>query len=393
MRKIDQHIYIANLISKNQLEVINDKESAELNRWRSESSNEDLFRAINEKEGREERKRIIESTSLDFEWNKFNDKQRFVRRRLIGIKILQYAAVLLPVLIASYFFIFLSDRSIVIEKQTVSEVIVPGESKAELILSNGKKIDLSRTKDYSLRETNGTNIKNIENKLSYLKDSLSYDDKPLYNKINIPKGGEYLVTLSDGTKVWMNSMSSLKYPVNFGKNNRLVELSGEAFFEVTKDKNRPFIVKMKGYNVKVLGTSFNISAYHDEELIHTTLATGRVEISGLLGKEKEKYRILPGEQFVLNKYTRNTMIKDVDVRVVTAWKDGCFMFDETKFEDVLLELQRWYGVEIFYNNNDIKEEVFTGKLPKFENLNTILKMMSKVGNIKYRLKGNVLYIE
>ena len=302
-------------------------------------------------------------------------------------RILPYAAVVL--LLFGGVFCFLMNRSGEVREE-VPVALSAGGKYAELILANGQKVDLHEGMEMKLRERS-SNIQVKGNVVYYEenKDSVTLGE---YNMIRTPLGGEYSLTLADGTKVWLNAMSELRYPVAFGEGVREVELKGEAYFEVEKNEGKPFIVKTDEFNVRVLGTSFNISAYLDSPLAHTTLCSGHVRINDRTNPGKE-VDILPGEQLLFHRDNREMSVREVDTDVFVSWREGFFQFDNNTVEEVFTILQRWDNIQVFYANVEVRQELFTGKLPRFDNLQIIIDLIERVSDLKIEVRGKMIYID
>ena len=302
-------------------------------------------------------------------------------------RILPYAAVVL--LLFGGVFCFLMNRSGEVREE-VPVALSAGGKYAELILANRQKVDLHEGMEMKLRERS-SNIQVKGNVVYYEenKDSVTLGE---YNMIRTPLGGEYSLTLADGTKVWLNAMSELRYPVAFGEGVREVELKGEAYFEVEKNEGKPFIVKTDEFNVRVLGTSFNISAYLDSPLAHTTLCSGHVRINDRTNPGKE-VDILPGEQLLFHRDNREISVREVDTDVFVSWREGFFQFDNNTVEEVFTILQRWYNIQVFYANVEVRQELFTGKLPRFDNLQIIIDLIERVSDLKIEVRGKMIYID
>lgn len=302
-------------------------------------------------------------------------------------RILPYAAVVL--LLFGGVFCFLMNRSGEVREE-VPVALSAGGKYAELILANGQKVDLHEGMEMKLRERS-SNIQVKGNVVYYEenKDSVTLGE---YNMIRTPLGGEYSLTLADGTKVWLNAMSELRYPVAFGEGVREVELKGEAYFEVEKNEGKPFIVKTDEFNVRVLETSFNISAYLDSPLAHTTLCSGHVRINDRMNPGKE-VDILPGEQLLFHRDNREMSVREVDTDVFVSWREGFFQFDNNTVEEVFTILQRWYNIQVFYANVEVRQELFTGKLPRFDNLQIIIDLIERVSDLKIEVRGKMIYID
>jgi len=276
------------------------------------------------------------------------------------------------------------------KKQYAENKIMAGSKKAILVLEDGKTVDLIKNEKNDIVQS-GVVISINKKQLTYKVDGST--EKPTlaetYNTIVIPKAGEYSFTLADGTKVWVNSNTKLKYPVKFIGNKRLVYLEGEAYFEVTKDKNKPFIVKTyAGMEVEVLGTKFNIEAYKGNDNIKTTLLSGKVRVN----KAKEESILKPNQQAVFDRMSGEIVKRDVDAYRYIAWKEGKFLFDNERLEDIMIKLSRWYNVEVFYMNQEVKDFHFTGDMERYSDIATILKLIEQSTNIRFRIKNNTIII-
>lgn len=261
--------------------------------------------------------------------------------------------------------------------------------KAILVLEDGKQIDLTQ---YNVKDISqsGVVISMNEQELVYnVNDSITPTLKEIYNTIIIPKAGEYSFMLADGTKVWVNSDTKLRYPVKFLGDKRVVYLEGEAYFEVRKNENKPFIVRtFAGVDVEVLGTKFNVEAYKDSEKIKTTLIAGKVDVS----KGEKSHILTPNQQLVFNMQSNTMVKKEVDAYMFVAWKDGKFLFENEKLETIMMKLSRWYNVEVFYMNQDVKDFHFTGDMERYEDISTILKLIEESTDIKFRIKEKTIII-
>eukprot|EP01133_Synstelium_polycarpum_P011688 gene11688-13647_t len=257
--------------------------------------------------------------------------------------------------------------------------IAPGSNQAILTLSNGSKISLSEADNGKLAEQAGISITKINGRLVYeLKDvdvNPGPDQKNLTNIISTPKGGQYQIALPDGTKVWLNSASSLKFPPSFKKQQeRQVELNGEAYFEVAKDKKSPFRVITKNQTVQVFGTHFNVNSYNDEENIKTTLLEGSVRVSVHSGHAQPEAQFLkPGQQSSLNS-SGKIEITPANIEQVMAWKNGYFHFEKDNLFTVMRQLERWYNVEVIYQGLNSDDE-FVGDIPRSVHLSEALKIL------------------
>jgi transmembrane sensor len=277
--------------------------------------------------------------------------------------------------------------------------VAPGGNKAILVLANGAKITLTDAADGELARQPGISIrKTKDGQLVYtVIDGNSSAGKSRstenYNTISTPLGGQYQINLPDGTKVWLNAASSLKFPASFASlRERRVELSGEAYFEVVHDKRLPFIVKTSRQEVRVLGTHFNINSYDDDASTKTTLLQGSVLVHGLRkkpGQEERDFAVLkPGQQSTLD---RSITVSEADVEMVTAWKDGNFLFNDTDLPSIMKQLARWYNVDIDYSNVPA-DRIFTGFISRDVNLSKVLEMLEVTGGIKFKIDNKTIKI-
>ena len=259
--------------------------------------------------------------------------------------------------------------------------IAPGGNKATLKLADGTVIILDSVENGSLAQQGSTKIIKLNSgQLSYSKAGTAID-KILFNTISTPRGGQYRVILSDGTSVWLNAASSLRFPTAFAGPERSVELTGEGYFEVASNKTMPFHVKVNGTDVMVTGTHFNIMAYSDEKDMQTTLLEGKVSVTPVNGKQE---RLEPGKQAIINNVTHTVKLKEANLEMVMAWKNGFFHFRESNIRDVMRQLERWYDVDVEYETTGTEQD-FTGIIPRAQNASSILKTLELTGTVHFRI--------
>ncbi len=267
----------------------------------------------------------------------------------------------------------------------------PGKDKAYLSLYDGTKIDLEDRETQQLLNRHGIS-NDIENgELTYHTANSSSG----YSTLITPLGGQYKVTLPDGSKAWLNAGSTLKFPNTFDRGRRSVEMAGEVYFEIATDRKNPFIVTVKGTGdqketeVKVLGTHFNISSYADEPQLKTTLLEGSVEIK----HESTTKRLKPGQQALIgqNSKDQEISIKNVDTRAAIAWKDGRFEFNNN-IKDIMRQIARWYDVEVQYED-DIEDKSFGGSIPRANNVSEVLRMLELTGEIRFAVEGRTIIVK
>ena len=267
-----------------------------------------------------------------------------------------------------------------------AEHVIPAGSKSAVLkLADGRVVKIGQ-ESMSIRETGGSVVTYEGGLLSYSSDSIV--PKELFNELEVPVGGECFVRLDDGTEVWLNAGSKLKFPTIFKGDQRVVELEGEAYFEVRKDEAHPFIVKTVSMNVRVLGTSFNVRSYVNEHDVTATLVEGKVAVSD---GEVEKM-LVPGEQAVYIKETGKMEVKEVDVSLYTAWHSGKFIFRNETLEDMMIYLSRWYGFKYRFIDDQAKRVQLGARLDRYDNMNPIVEMLRKTGLVNVTQVDDMLYI-
>lgn len=267
-----------------------------------------------------------------------------------------------------------------IQVKAFANDIPAGSNKAYLTLANGKKLALTNSANGTLAEEAGIKItKTADGQLVYTIADQGKKGIAGYNSIETPRGGLYQLNLPDGTKIWINSASSLKYPASFASlKERRVELSGEAYFEVAKDKTHPFIVKSGRQEIQVLGTHFDVNAYPDEQLIKTTLLEGSVKLNKQVVLKPGEQSSLTGEKFT---------VKAVNVNDAVDWKNGEFVFTNESLTSILKKVSRWYDVEIKYVRTPANMPTFTGSVSRSENISGVLKMLEETSNVRFSIEG------
>lgn len=268
--------------------------------------------------------------------------------------------------------------------------ITPGKNKATLKLSSGKIISLTDIGKGSITEDMGVSISKTEDgQIVYEANEQTDKNKIQNNTISTPSGGQWQIKLPDGTQVWLNALSSLTYPTSFnGKNERRITLSGEAYFEVSKNEQQPFIVETEKQDVKVLGTHFNVSAYADEPLVKTTLLEGSVQVTQ--AGNKATYILKPGEQSELSSV--GIKIEEVDAEDAIAWKNGYFIFNNERQESIMQKIARWYDVEVTYADSEAKNVTYLGTVSRFENVSQVLRKFQKTGEVRFEIDGRKIIV-
>ncbi|MFB9076134.1 FecR family protein [Flavobacterium procerum] len=299
------------------------------------------------------------------------------------LNVFEYAAVIAVIISAGYF--FLNRDNLEETRDVISNNIAAGSDKAILTLSDGTNVTLDKNQSYA-----SGNAKSNGSELIYSHVSKG---KIVYNYLTVPRGGQFCLKLPDQTKVWLNSESKLKFPVDFiqGKTREVELVYGEAYFDVSHSTNyggSSFKVLNHNQEVEVLGTQFNIKAYRDEQSIYTTLIEGSVEVHRSNYTEK----LVPNQQSIINLSHRGIAVSTVDVNKIVSWKKGVFLFENESLKNIMKVLSRWYDIDIVFESKNIEAQTFNGALNKKQSITSILTMIKNTNNINYEIQGKTLII-
>lgn len=381
--------YVYDLILGKLNDVLTPEEEADLVRWLAKTPEHELvFQEI------EKFQKQVKGVRQDFHPDIENLLERLKRENRRKREVLpawcRYAALfLLPLGIAFCLWNGMNREGKVEESRQFADVAHPGYEKAFLKLADGQLVVLDGiTKDSLITEGNGVRVKTDSNRwLQYLIDSSVSLQGLQQHELIVPRGGEYQLVLSDGTKVWLNASSRLSFPQSFLEKERRVKLSGEAFFEVARDVHRPFIVETSKMDVKVLGTRFNINAYEENREVYTTLVSGSVDI---FSNKNLPLRLMPGEQA----YSQSGRVekKEVEAHLYTSWVDGKFIFRDTDLAEIAKQISRWYDVDIFFANERVKKIRFTGAIVKFKPMEELIGMIESTSSVRFSVKKGTIVI-
>lgn len=291
-------------------------------------------------------------------------------------KILVAASIVCVLSVGSYYMFYENPKE-QISQNSVKNDLLPGGDKAVLVLSNGKQISLGSAQNGIIAKEENTLVqKNGSNVLSY-KESAQYSDnkgQPVYNTIRTPNGGQWpIIELPDGTKAILDAGSSISFPVSFNQ-ERKVTITGQVYFQVVHNSNKPFRVAVNGVTIEDIGTEFNVNAYNDEPLVKTTLIEGSISVV----KKAQKMVLKPGQQAITEPGTDRIRSREVNIEEVVAWKNGLFQFNHTHIDVVMRQIARWYDVEIVYKD-DVSNVSFSGNLSRNLKASRLLEMMSVTG--------------
>lgn len=359
-------------------------EVEELHQWRhAKPENEALFQRVARAERIKASFQVYSAVNVQAAYEKVMKTNPGSQKHGIGSWMKYAAAILIPLAMAMAVYLMTDHPK---EDLAEKEVIQPGHNQAMLVLSNGQTIALEDTAYKELKEDGEIVGKDSLNILKYLKTNAK---KIVYNTIKVPYGGEYRLELSDGSKVWLNAGSELNYPVNFVGANRQVTLAGEAYFEVSPDKERPFIVNTKHSKIKVFGTAFNVMSYEEDKMQQVTLVEGSVGVD-VKGHET---LLQPGQQARVDKHAGQIEVTEVDVALYTSWTGGVLKFKNMPLRDLASRLSRWYNVDFYFANSTVPQMPFTGRVDKHTDFAYFMSLIEKTTNVEVSINGRSVLIK
>lgn len=394
MNTTKEYFKVSDLLYKEQTELLTDSENAFLTEWRNQSEeNQTLYNSLIQDLNLESKQKEYDKIDLHQAWERIEPQIKTEKKtHKLFIEFIRYAAVLILPLALGGYLVYNAIDTVETYEEILVDNITPGTQKASLILGNGEVIDLEDKGDAIIKTQDGVLVANKNSKLSYSKEQLAAM-QTRWHRLVVPRGGEYKLELSDGTKVWLNSDSELKYTDKFVGKERIVYLKGEAYFDVAEDKEHAFIVKTSTMDVKVYGTEFNVMAYEDDELAQATLVEGRVgvDLKNTTGVV-DQLMLKPDMQVDYKKGNARGELREVETRLYTGWKDGLFQFNDEDLGSILKKLSRWYDVKVFFQNPSIQNIHFTGEMKRFEDFSTILNLLELGSGVQFDVKGKILIV-
>ena len=387
-----EHQYSDRIVRLLQLYLLGDiteEERQELEDWCEEAPrNRKLFEQICQEDLFSKERYVYEKIHDTKAFSVFEKRVRKVSSRSIG-NWWKYAAVLLfPILVVGSWKLMHETEQVSIVASSVAP-IQPGCSQAVLVLDDGRKVFLKEEEEGVISEDKEITVTGEKDRLVYTSSEGKNVDEIRFNELEVPRGGEYKVRLADGTLVYLNSATRMKYPVKFDEKERKVYLSGEAYFEVAKDPERPFFVEMEGVEVRVYGTSFNVNT-HQEGNIQTVLVKGSIGVKVLSSGMESVIR--PGQMAEFKQGNTKVDVKDVNVAVYTDWKDGIFRFENQRLEDILTVLSNWYDVDVFYQTVSVKELHFSGYMERYKDVSVILEAITLSTGVTFSVQGKTIIV-
>ena len=385
MKEKRNSYYISKLIYSNVSESITSDEKKELEEWLKKDGNKEFYETVVSEKNVEEKILLYSKTNKEEVFSRIEKrisikKDVKLKRRAVP-SLLKYAAVIVfLVLVSKVIYNNNFDKKYITKKAV--ENIKPGYQRATLVLSDGSSVDLDLVDNAIIRNSETIKIENIDKTLTYSNQELvSKDEQVKFNTLHVPVGGTYKLELSDGTSVWLNSASSIRYPTKFVGDQRIVELEGEAYFDVTKRDGKEFIVRTLKSDIIVLGTQFNVSSYEEDDYFSATLVEGSVSISS-----KDISRLLsPGERGLLKDNSEYVDVMIVNTKKYTSWKDGKFYFNSDSLGNILKKVKRWYNIDVVFGDESIEREKFTGVVFKDKSIDYLLDLICSSANLEYKI--------
>ena len=380
---------IIELVEKISSGVATDKEILQYNDW---------YESLQQKDGEWVEEEFGDQIKIEAELlrrinRRINGKSKSHLLVMFSLRNIAAAVITIVLAVGGLYSYFSNKETMDAPIMVIQEDIQPGGDKAVLTLDDGSQIILDEAKMGILASEGSTSVQKKDKGLIAYQtglDNIRRDDgQPVevkFNTISTPQGGQYKIVLPDESEVWLNALSSIRFPTSFEGDSRNVDITGEVYFEVKEDTLKPFLVKTPGQTIKVLGTQFNINAYENEPAILTTLVEGSIELVA----GNRSIRIQPGQQTVNDKYNKMNVQK-VNTDQVIAWKDGLFQFWNTDLQEIMRQLSRWYGVEVDYLN-ETNDKSFSGFIGRDVPLSNVLHMLEEAGNVNFGLNGKTVYV-
>ena len=359
-------------------------EREELDKWLQDDTHRQWFEQLRDKERVMQKTLYFDRLDKQKGWERLEQNLPTGRRAVVWSRVIAASVALLMLAGTSY---YLWQKPFTTPGTTIAKR-QPAMTTPAFYLSTGEVIGLAKDSCYSVALPNGGVITNTNGTLTFQQQESADTLPTTFNEVKTPRGGEYKVVLPDGTTVWLNAESSLRFPSTFAKDSRKIYACGELYFEVAPDKQHPFRVEVEGaYTVEVLGTAFNIRAYPGHSG-STTLINGSLQIN----RGEERVMLKPGQQAIAHANKR-VEVMNVNVDSHVAWRKGYFLFENTRLEEIMEELQRWYDVEVFFVHEKLRDEHFSVELKRQEEIKEVLKLLEKTGSIEITIENQTVYIK
>lgn len=382
---LDKNSTILKLIAKEGFDILSEEERHALENWLQQSpENRQKLEHFRERLNNDLRKG--KELKVNEEWEVF--EKRYVPAKR-SRKVWYYAAVAMVAGVC--FCVGIIQKQKVERPLAIVHSVAPltKSYKAVLVLNDGSEINITDSTGHMLvLDGGGSQVKAFGNRVTYDEmKSVKSEGAVEYNTLIVPRGGEYQLQMADGTQVWLNSESKLRYPVRFTGATREVEMEGEVCFKVVKNEQQPFIVRTKDVAVEVLGTFFNIESYANRDVVTTTLVEGRVNVSN----GKKSYILNPDQQIVAK--NGDLQMKQVNAKEYISWTQGMCLFTEASLDEIMTKLACWYDVEVFFTNDLLRDAHFSIEIKRYDDIAIVLSKIEKTGRVKFKVKGRTVIVE
>ena len=366
-------------------ESLSQEEINSLDEWLSQSkSHKHIYSRL---ETMAERGKLLQEDHRDHNLVYHEILNKVLQKKKKQQKLIIHSIAASITLLIGLFFLFQQEpEKPVFSHNSFSEPIKPSSPKAKLTLEDGKSIDIEVSQESVILADSLVKIENKGNMLVYSSEKM---EKVAYNTLSIPLGAEYCVMLPDNTKVFLNSGSELRYPVAFNNNSREVFLQGEAYFEVVKNAEAPFVVKTDLGDIKVLGTQFNVKCYPEEPVIATTLVSGKVSFTN---PALSPATLRPGQQLTYKKGADRAVLRPVNVRNYVGWRENLLVFQSEPLENIMQVLSRWYDIQIIFENDRLKQLEFSGNLDKYTDIKTFFRLFEMGADVRFEIDDRTVYV-
>ena len=372
-----KYIRIAELIYKDKIGELTGQEKQELLAWLEESDfNRQIFDELAKGSSLSRSYAEYRNVHREQVWNKI-EKQIAPQRSRLSLRWIGYAASVMILVVAGWFAFQMSDNKDSVQEGKKVARITPGTQKAILHLDNGEQVVLADNNTVIVEDSLSGKIEQVDKTLVYQTESTVKEER--LNVLEIPNGGEFQVTLADGSRVWLNAGTRLTYTIAFVGKERRVRLDGEGYFEVERDESKPFIVEINGMEVKVLGTSFNLRSFAADNRSTATLVSGKIEVK----TPTQRIELLPNQQADLLVGENKLAVREVDAVAYSAWTKGRFVFRRERLETILDDVSRWYNVTVFYEQSRVKDILFSGIVERYADISETLEMLEKTGKVNF----------
>ena len=391
----DDFFDIAELVSKYLTGDLTVAEQKCLDDWLGlAEENREWFRLVTSEEFVSRKRQELKSIDVQAGWRALSRKRARGHKRSLWIDFLKYACMFILV-VSPVIYFCMQNTSNCVDINAMQVEINPGIPKAMLHMADGSIVDLAVRSRDTLKELDGTLIGLHGESIVYKNMDASENTDTvgkvnLYNELVVPRGGEFVSELSDGTSVCLNAGSKLKFPVRFCGDKRQVELEGEGYFQVARNEKMPFVVQASGMDITVLGTEFNISNYPENAEVQTTLIKGAVKVTNL--KNEDSFVLKPGEQAVLNKQNGKMTVAEVDVSYAIAWKEGYLRFRDRPLKEIMDFIARWYDVDVVYEDEEVKDYLFGCNFDRQETIEPLLGFFERTGTVHFRIRDRQIVV-